>query len=454
VHWASGEAVATLQRAIADSAVDVPLAWILSARTAALPSLNMLVELADARVELPPLGPEDRAELLARRLGELPEKVRRHVVCEAGRGNPLFLEHLADAITEGSAEDALPATLHEVVLVRLDGLLKRARLVTHWSNRRFDACGELEALEQELGDWLDRLEASDVADLATIGRYLARLRAVDVELVVARSVLRMPVAANRRLLWAIERLAAASTAALLDYLEAVAREGKEVQAAREACAAADKAERTLHLADAERLLELASRHDSRPELVRKLGDLALALGRPDDALHAYSAVMTSGDGGDELSRRTARAEAVLGDVERAASRLGALMHRPGADQQSAYAAGLDLARLRGLAPPAASGHHPIAIVRRIARTEAWAHAAEPEAARQAIRRLVLDGEPASCAAELIETAALSRFAGLAVGGLDADAAAAAQKLNNPPALRLLNTSDVVEARRTFVHWDA
>jgi hypothetical protein len=65
-----------------------------------------------------------------------------------------------------------------------------------------------------------------VADLKTIGRYLARLRAADFELVVARSLLGMPVPANRRLAWAVERLAAASTDALLDYLEEVASDGR------------------------------------------------------------------------------------------------------------------------------------------------------------------------------------------------------------------------------------
>jgi len=164
--------------------------------------------------------------LLARRFGELPEATRAHVAHGVGRGNPLYLDHLAEAIKEGCAEDALPGTLHEAVLARLDGLVGRARTLTHWSNRSLSRGGQLEAVERALGDWLDRLETTDVADLETIGRYLARLRAADFELVVARSLLGMPVPANRRLAWAVERLAAASTDALLDYLETIASDGR------------------------------------------------------------------------------------------------------------------------------------------------------------------------------------------------------------------------------------
>ena len=165
-----------LRHAISATAHDVPLAWILSTRSAAVTRLGSLVELADLRVELPPLDPADRAALLAERLGELPEAIRAHVACHAERGNPLYLDHLAEAIGEGCANDALPGTLHEAVLARLDALVTCARELARWPLRSTDPRRELEALEQQLGDWLDRLETSDVADLATIGRYLARLR--------------------------------------------------------------------------------------------------------------------------------------------------------------------------------------------------------------------------------------------------------------------------------------
>ena len=65
---------------------------------------------------------------------------------------------------------------------------------------------------------------------------------------------------------------------------------------------------------------------------------------------------------------------------------------------------------------------------------------------------MLTGEPPACAAELIETAVLSRLAGLEVSGLEATAKEAAAALNNPLAARLLNSAYAAQARRTFIHW--
>jgi hypothetical protein len=453
IHWARPQAVAALASAIAQSEEDVPLAWILSARTAAVPAVGALLELADARVDLPPLVPADRIALLAQRLDAVPEPLQAHVSEGVQRGNPLYLEHVAELINEGGDGEP-PATLHEAVLTRLDGLVERARQLTHWSNRSFDPGPNLEALEREAGDWLDRLETSDVADLATIGRYLARLRAVDYELVVGRSLLGMPVTANRRLAWAIERLAAASTDALLDYLETVARQRGPTHAAHEARTAAERAARALRLADGERLLSFAYRHAPDVKLARQRGDLALALGRPHDALAAYGVAAPGGKDDCELQRRMARAEAVIGDTENAVGRLEALVGRPGVDPTLAARAGLDLARLRGRPPTTARGVLPIGVLRQVARTRAWAHAGQPDAAHEAVSSLVLTGQPAGCAAELIETVVLSRFAGLHVGALEPAATEAARALNNPLAESVLGSADIEQARRTFIHWQA
>ena len=453
IHWASPQAVAALATAIAGTEVAIPLAWILSTRTAALSTVTPLVELADVTVALPPLEPGDRVKLLGERLGTVPEAVRTRVSTGPERGNPLYLEHLAEAIGEGYNDGRLPETLHEAVLARLDGLVGRARQLTHWSNRSFDPGRSLEGLEREVGDWLDRLETTDVADLATIGRYLARLRAVDFELVLGRSLLGMPVTANRRLAWAIERLAAASTDALLDYLETVAREGRRTQVAHEARAAAERAERALRLGDSERLLAFAYRHDPGPELARKRGDLALALGRPHDALVAYRAAAAEAAPDGELQRRIARADAVIGDVEEASECLERLLERPGIEPRVAAAAALDRARLRGVLPLPARGALTADMNRRLARTQAWARAGEPEAARAAIRSVVLIGEAAGCAAELIETAVLARLAGLQLSGLGPAAEDAARALTNPLGAKLLSTVDVATARRTFIHWE-
>jgi len=96
---------------------------------------------------------------------------------------------------------------------------------------------------------------------------------------------------------------------------------------------------------------------------------------------------------------------------------------------------------------------PRLISSRIARTKAWARAGDPEAAREAIGSLVLAGEPAACAAELIDTAALARLAGLGVRGLAAAASDAARRLDSPRAISRLDSADVSEARHTFLHSD-
>jgi len=135
------------------------------------------------------------------------------------------------------------------------------------------------------------------------------------------------------------------------------------------------------------------------------------------------------------------------------SRLEDLAARADLTPAGAYVARLDLARLRALPPPPADALACARTRRLMARTKAWARAGDPEAAREAIGSLVLAGASAACAAELIDTASLSRLAGLGVQGLAAAAIDAARRLNNPRAIILLNTADVTEARHTFLHWD-
>lgn len=453
IHWADAQSLVALRTAIAASDADVPLVWILSARTAAVPRLGKLVQLADAQVALPPLDAADRAALLERRLGTLSETLLMHVAVGDERGNPLYLEHLAAARLETDGAAGEPGTLHEAVLSRLDALVERARQLTRWPRLSPSPRGELEALERELGDWLDRLETSDMVELATIGRYLGRLRQVDFELVIARSLLGMPVASTRRLAQAIERLAAASTDALLDYLATVAGEGRLGQAVQEAEAAAQRAELALRLADAERLLAFACERDSaRSELTRRRGDLALSLGRPQQARGAYGALLRGGDRSASLQARIARADAAGGRTKAAIRRLKRASGRADLDPVAAHTIALDLARLRGAAPPASRGRLPAPVRRRTARVAALAHPREAEPARQAGQLLVLDGPPALCAAELIETAAQTRLAGVQINGLSRAAERIAAALDSQNAHNLLHTADIDVVRRTFLHW--
>jgi tetratricopeptide (TPR) repeat protein len=274
-------------------------------------------------------------------------------------------------------------------------------------------------------------------------------------LVIARSLLRMPVRANRRLVYALERLGAASVDATLDYLDETVREGQATQAAYEADVAAARAEQALRLHDAERLLAFAFRHDRRPERARRRGDLALACGRPADALSAYH---DAEDGDHELQRLIARARAAAGEVEQAIELLERVLYDRASVDACQAAAMLDLARLRGAPAPASASDQPQArcplLRRRALRVTAWARAGDSRSALAAARALVLTGAPAACAAELIDTVSLCRHAEIEVAGLDADARRAAAALASPIARMLLETFDIAQARRAFLHWDA
>ena len=451
VHWGDSTSLAALREAIVASDSDAPLVWVLSARTASLPQIADLVAVSDVAVSLPPLSPSDRPVLLERRLRTVPDELRQHVQAADQRGNPLYLEHLAAILNGPHPPDTLPGSLHEAVLARLDELAARAHELTRWPRASRNPRG-VEVLEREVGDWLDRLETSDLADLETIGRYLGRLRRVDFELVIARAVLGMPVSSNRRLTQTIERLAAASTSALLDYLTTITREGRAGQAVEEARTAARRAELALRLADAARLLAFACEFtDKAPELRCHLGDLALALGRPAQALAAYRAVGEASGTRARLDERTARAEATVGRAELAIQRLEHPSTDGTADQ--AYVRALDLARLRHTSPPTEQPGYTAAVRRQAARVAAWASSGESEAAHVAARLLTLDGEPAACAAELIETAVLARIAGLQIQGLQDAADQAAQALGNPIADCLLDAADPRQARDRFLHWE-
>ncbi|HVW47500.1 MAG TPA: AAA family ATPase [Solirubrobacterales bacterium] len=453
VHWADPASLAALRAAILTSDPRAPVIWLLVARTAELGRLRALSALADVGIELPPLRGEDRVRLLEARLGEVPPVLAAHVREGEERGNPLYLEHLAAFLAEGGGADGaiLPGDLHEAILARLERLGDRARDLTRWEYRVLGPERQLEELEREVGDWLDRLETSDLADLTTIGRYLGKLRQVDFQLVLARAILGMPVPTSRRLSQAIERLAAASTDALLDYLHVMATGGRATQAAAEAESAAGRAEAALRLADAERLLAFAIGHGREPgKLLCRRGDVALALGSPGAALISYERARRSGERGPALERRVARAEAGTGEVEAAISRLERALGRSSNVDDEADLR-LDLARLRGERPPPLVRPAPPGRRRRQARVAALASPADTASVSTAANWLCLEGDPVASSAELVETGALVARAGVAIGGLQAGAEEAARTLGSARALALLRGADPDLARRTFLH---
>lgn len=451
VHWGDSLSLQALREAIIAVNAQLPVTWLLAARTAELERLRALTGLADLEVALPPLAGEDRVRLLKDRLGEVPANLIAHVRANKKRGNPLYLEHLAAVISEGGDPAKLPDDLHEAVFARLDGLVRRVRALTRWENRTTGPELSIESLEREVADWLDRLETSDLADVATIGRYLDRLRQVDSELVVARVVLRMPVTVSSRLAQVIERLSTASTGALVDYLNELAARGRGPQAVAEAKAAASRAEFALRLADAEALLVFAAQHAEAPgPLLRRHGDIALARGKPESALAVYAEAQRAGEPAAGLQRRIARAEATAARHEDAVRRLSQTWSGS-VDAAETEAARLDACRLRGEAPTATDGPDSAPRRRVRARVAALAEAGDSALAYAAAEELSLDGDPLSSAVELIETAVVAALGGIEVAGLVEAARLASRTVGGGAASTLLSRPTAELARHTFLH---
>ena len=71
---------------------------------------------------------------------------------------------------------------------------------------RSDVASELDAIETEIGLWLDRLETGDYADRDVVAGYLERLHKVEFELFLVATLLGRPRPRSTRLREAIERL--------------------------------------------------------------------------------------------------------------------------------------------------------------------------------------------------------------------------------------------------------
>jgi hypothetical protein len=151
--------------------------------------------------------------------GELAHRVAHcHAVAGAAArladGNPLFVEQFAAWAVEAcySGQGWCPKTLHEVIMarihhlesVRLRSLRQRASWSAVWMRPAVSA--DLDALEIEIGLWLDRLETGDYGDRLAVAFYLTRLRWVDFELFLIATLIGQPRPRSTRLGEAIDRL--------------------------------------------------------------------------------------------------------------------------------------------------------------------------------------------------------------------------------------------------------
>ncbi len=231
LHWADAEGelfVRQLLEALSSARLFVLLLSRPSRRT-------MLQALAPGAVrDLRPLPPP-ALDCLAR--GLCASEPVAAIAAARSRGNPLFVEQFAAwaAETRYQGKGDAPRTLHQVIAariatlseVRLAGIRKELR----WSGTsgQQEIERQLQALEDETGLWLDRLETADYGDRSDVARHLIELERLDFEILMARMLASRARPRASRLREAIERLLVGSAESILADLKVRAATGDPSQ---------------------------------------------------------------------------------------------------------------------------------------------------------------------------------------------------------------------------------
>jgi len=209
LHWVDAESRDALAQCLAQLA-DLPALVILAYR----PSFEAVVPTPPGsgcrHLRLRSLGPEALHQLLAviarRAQIELPPAVQAAIVGRAN-GNPLYAEeaaaHLAEVGDVGEA-GRLPASLPELLIRRIEWTLDRwLPDIERRHQEAVLACGaqftsgperqamllELDALEERLAAWLDRVDVVQDESQAVLRRFLDGLRAIDARLALLNLLL-------------------------------------------------------------------------------------------------------------------------------------------------------------------------------------------------------------------------------------------------------------------------
>jgi len=290
LHWADTESVAVL-RGLA--ALPRRCLVVVALRTSFVPVVPWLLDRA-RRLELPPLGRDERIELLRRLLPADVAARTFDALVDAPHGdNPLYLEQAAAYLRETGLDASLPRSLHEAVMRRLE--LVRGRLGRHGYDR--PSADDLAGLERTVGEWLDRLETEDFQSREQIAEYLSVLEQIDAALVIERNLAGLPLRRNRRLAAAIERFYSASFGERAAAIERLAERDRP-NAAYAAARGAERALAAVRLDDGSRYLQLAADLADGEERARHLlalGDVLVARGLVREAWHAYAAARRTCD---------------------------------------------------------------------------------------------------------------------------------------------------------------
>ena len=171
-HWLDPSTVELLRR-LREAAGMRPLMVVLGERTDAG---HAMVLSGSAPLELQGLAADEVAELVGQLGTTVPERVRRRVV-ERAEGVPLFLEESLRMLSQRGPEAAadVPATLEDLLMVRLDGLgpdRALAQLISMLGRECSDT--QLQALLVQDDPFIERAQAQgSVASLLGSGLLLA-----------------------------------------------------------------------------------------------------------------------------------------------------------------------------------------------------------------------------------------------------------------------------------------
>jgi tetratricopeptide (TPR) repeat protein/class 3 adenylate cyclase len=309
LHWADQSSLQVLK-----SIVETELPncfFIVALRTSFLRSVSWLRKDRTRFLHLPGLSEEERESLAYKLLPE-PEfrGIANRLATSRLSANPLYLEQSAAFMFESGDASRIPRSLHEAVLKRLELLLEKSKKIGY----SFDPASELEEIELKIGEWLDRLETEDYEGRMALAKYLGLLQAIDVQLVVLKSIYGIQLLRNRRLSDSIDRFYSASFAENAEMIKTLARKGV-FSATYAAERGAYRASEDLRLKDLIGYLALAKRYATeetkRASISIQLGDAYVCSGRLVQAQRAYELALESSF---EDPRRLASCEQRVGHI--------------------------------------------------------------------------------------------------------------------------------------------
>lgn len=287
LHWADDGSLQALK--MLASEVFENCLIIIALRRSFLNSASWLQDKARI-VEIPDLDPKE-TDLLVQRL--LPEPIYESVVTNLARtsssGNPLYIEQCAAYFREGGDQSCIPESLHKAILGRLH-LLSDA---LNSGGPVRPTAHQLQAIENKICEWLDRLETGDYESRMAVAEYLSLLQNIDATLVILKAILGLPQSRNRRLLTAIERFYSASFEERYKVIDSLALQDRR-RAGDAAEVGAQRALEAVRIADAIDYLQLAVRYSDNQQHLRnlmQLGDVYLFAGSYKAAWQVYESAL-------------------------------------------------------------------------------------------------------------------------------------------------------------------